>query len=179
MTRAALEAILMVVEEPVAEVVLAQVLERPRDEVSAALVALADEYDSDRRGFQLRSVAGGWRFYTRGDYAAYVERFVRDGQSARLSQAALETLAVVAYRQPVTRARIAAVRGVNVDAVVRTLLSRGLITEAGIERESGAILYATTDNFLERIGITSLDELPPLSEYLPDPDTMADDVIDG
>ena len=114
------------------------------------------------RGFELRAVAGGWRLYTRAECAPYVERFVRDGQPAKLSQAALETLAVVAYRQPTTRSRIAAVRGVNVDAVMRTLLTRGLVAETGVERESGAILYGTTDHFLERLGLASLDELPPL-----------------
>jgi segregation and condensation protein B len=168
-TRTALEAVLLVVDEPVAEVVLAQVVERPTDEVSQLLHELAAEYDAAGRGFELRSVSGGWRLYTRESCSAYVERFVRDGQQARLTQAALETLAVVAYRQPVSRSRIAGIRGVNVDAVVRTLVSRGLITEVGTERESGAILYGTTPYFLERLGLDTLDELPPLSDYLPDP----------
>jgi segregation and condensation protein B len=166
--KAALEAVLMVVEEPVEEGVLAQVLERPREEIAATLHELAAEYDEQGRGFELRGIAGGWRFYSRTDCAPYVERFIRDGQPTKLSQAALETLAVVAYRQPTTRSRVAGVRGVNVDAVIRTLLTRGLIAELGIERETGAILYGTTDHFLERLGLTSAEELPPLAEYLPD-----------
>ncbi|HVY11375.1 MAG TPA: SMC-Scp complex subunit ScpB [Mycobacteriales bacterium] len=177
--RAALEAILMVVEEPVDVGLLAQVLECPREEVDATLHALAAEYDDAGRGFQLRAIAGGWRFYTRPELAPYVERFVRDGQPAKLSQAALETLAVVAYRQPTTRSRIAAVRGVNVDAVIRTLLTRGLIAETGIERETGAILYGTTEHFLERLGLASTEELPPLAEYLPDHTALDDDASVG
>ena len=167
--RTALEAVLLVVDEPVAEVVLAQVLERPTEEVAQLLRNLAAEYDEQGRGFELRNVSGGWRLYTRESCSAYVERFVRDGQQARLTQAALETLAVVAYRQPVSRSRIAGIRGVNVDAVMRTLVTRGLITEVGSERESGAILYGTTPYFLERLGLDTVDELPPLSDYLPDP----------
>lgn len=177
--RAALEAVLLVVEEPVEEGLLAQVLERPREEVASVLRELAEEYDAAGRGFELRSVAGGWRLYTRAECAPYVERFVRDGQPAKLSQAALETLAVVAYRQPTTRSRIAAVRGVNVDAVIRTLLTRGLVAEVGIERETGAILYATTEHFLERLGLASVDDLPPLSEYLPDHTALDDDAAVG
>lgn len=173
--RTALEAVLLVVDEPVDEVTLAQVFERPRDEIAGTLQALAAEYDADQRGFELRAVAGGWRLYTRASCAPYVERFVRDGQTAKLSQAALETLAVVAYRQPTTRSRVAAVRGVNVDAVMRTLVTRGLVAEVGIERESGAILYSTTDHFLDRLGIASLDELPELSDYLPDHSVLDDD----
>jgi segregation and condensation protein B len=177
--RAALEAILLVVEEPVDEGVLAQVLERPREEVAETLVELAAEYDADGRGFELRGIAGGWRLYTRSDCAPYVERFVRDGQPAKLSQAALETLAVIAYRQPTTRSRIAAVRGVNVDAVIRTLLTRGLIAETGIERETGAILYGTTEHFLQRLGLVSTEDLPPLADYLPDHTALDDDAAAG
>src|SRR5215469_8492866 len=165
---ACLEAILLVVDEPVAEVVLAQVLERPRDEVSRALAGLASSYDEQRRGYDLRQVAGGWRFYTREECAPVVERFVRDGQEVRLTQAALETLAVVAYRQPVSRSRVSAVRGVNCDAVMRTLTLRGLVEEAGTEHETGAILFQTTGHFLERLGLASLDELPELAPFLPD-----------
>ncbi|MBV9869220.1 MAG: SMC-Scp complex subunit ScpB [Frankiaceae bacterium] len=175
--RTALEAVLLVVEEPVAEVTLAQVVERPREEVAQTLRDLAAEYDAAERGFELREVAGGWRLYTRAACAPYVERFVRDGQSAKLSQAALETLAVVAYRQPTTRSRIAAVRGVNVDAVMRTLVTRGLVAEVGIERDSGAILYATTDHFLDRLGIASIDELPEIKDYLPDLSVLDDDAL--
>jgi segregation and condensation protein B len=143
------------------------------------LRSLAADYDEAGRGFELRSVAGGWRLYTRADCAPYVERFVRDGQPAKLSQAALETLAVVAYRQPTTRSRIAAVRGVNVDAVIRTLLTRGLIAEVGIERETGAIRYATTEHFLERLGLDTVEELPPLAEFLPDHTAFDDDAALG
>lgn len=166
--RACLEAILLVVDEPVAEVVIAQVLERPREEVAAALHELASSYTADARGFDLREVAGGWRFYTREECAPVVERFVRDGQEVRLTQAALETLAVVAYRQPVSRARVSAVRGVNCDGVMRTLGLRGLVEEAGTEHETGAILYRTTGYFLERLGLAGLEELPELAPFLPD-----------
>jgi segregation and condensation protein B len=177
--RAALEAVLIVVDEPVDEGMLAQVVERPREEVAAVLRELAAEYTASGRGFELRQVAGGWRFYTHASCAPYVERFVREGQSAKISQAALETLAVVAYRQPTTRSRIAAVRGVNVDAVMRTLVTRGLIAEVGIERESGSILYATTDHFLDRLGLASLEELPEISDYLPDHSVLDDDAAVG
>jgi segregation and condensation protein B len=169
---AALEAILMVVDEPVSQVLLAQVTERPTDEVVAALSALAKEYDDAGRGFELRQVAGGWRFYTRAACAPYVERFVFDGQQARLTHAALETLAVVAYRQPVSRARVSAVRGVNVDGVIRTLVARGLIEEASHDGESGSILYRTTSYFLERLGLRGVDELPELAPFLPELDTL-------
>lgn len=173
--RAALEAVLLVTDEPVAERVLAQVLERPTDQVAAALRELAGEYAGQGRGFELRQAAGGWRLYTRADCAPYVERFVLDGQQARLTQAALETLAVVAYRQPVSRGRVAAIRGVNSDAVVRTLLTRGLIEEAGSDPDSQAILYRTTPYFLERLGLDSVAELPPLAPLLPG----AEDLEDG
>ena len=164
----ALEAILMVVDEPVSEILLAQVVERPTEEVAAALRELSEDYAAAGRGFELRQVAGGWRYYTAASCAAYVERFVLDGQQARLTQAALETLAVVAYRQPVSRARVSAVRGVNVDGVMRTLVARGLVAEAGNDGESGSILYRTTPHFLERLGLRDLDELPELAPFLPD-----------
>lgn len=170
--RQALEAVLMVVDEPASEVTLAQVLERPTDDVTAALQELAAEYDVQQRGFDLRRVAGGWRFYTRAECAPVVERFVLDGQHARLTQAALETLAVVAYRQPVSRARVSAVRGVNVDGVMRTLVSRGLVEEAGPDTESGATLYRTTSYFLERLGLDGLQELPELAPFLPEGDAL-------
>jgi segregation and condensation protein B len=166
--RAGLEAILLVVDEPVPEVTLAQILERPRDEVAATLRELAEEYTAQARGFDLREIAGGWRFYTRDVCAPLVERFVRDGQQARLTQAALETLAVIAYRQPVSRARVSAIRGVNSDGVIRTLTMRGLIEEAGQDPEHQAMLYRTTTYFLERLGLNSVDELPELAPYLPD-----------
>jgi segregation and condensation protein B len=166
--RQALEAVLLVVDEPVSDQVLAQVVDRPQDQVVAVLTELADEYTEDRRGFDLRQVAGGWRLYSRAECAEVVERFLLDGQRARLTQAALETLAVVAYRQPVSRGRVSAIRGVNVDGVMRTLVSRGLVEEAGQDADSGAVLYRTTTYFLERLGIDSLTELPPLAPYLPD-----------
>jgi segregation and condensation protein B len=166
--RASLEAILLVADEPVAENVIAQVVERPTGEVAAALRDLAAAYTADGRGFDLREVAGGWRFYTRVECAGVVERFVRDGQEVRLTQAALETLAVVAYRQPVSRARISAVRGVNCDGVMRTLVLRGLVEESGSDPETGAILFQTTGYFLERLGLASLADLPELAPFLPD-----------
>ncbi|REE99801.1 segregation and condensation protein B [Thermomonospora umbrina] len=174
--RASIEAILLVVDEPVAEVTLAQILERPRREVADALRALAAEYTAQGRGFDLREIAGGWRFYTRESCAPVVERFVTDGQQARLTSAALETLAVVAYRQPVSRARVSAIRGVNSDGVIRTLTLRGLIEEAGQDPESQAHLYRTTGYFLERLGLRDLDELPDLAPYLPD--DLPDDIIE-
>jgi segregation and condensation protein B len=176
--RASLEAILLVVDEPVPEIVIAQVLERPRGEITAALRDLAASYDAEERGFDLREVAGGWRFYTRAECAPVVERFVRDGQEVRLTQAALETLAVVAYRQPVNRARVSAVRGVNCDSVLRTLTLRGLVEEAGTETETGAILYRTTGYFLERLGLASLEELPDLAPFLPEHVEDVEDAVD-
>ncbi len=174
--RAAIEAVLLVVDTPVDPTMLAQVCERPRGEVEACLEELAAEYAQEGRGIALREVAGGWRFYTREECATVVERFVRDGQQARLTQAALETLAVVAYRQPVSRSRVSAVRGVNVDGVMRTLLSRGLVEEAGTEHESGAILYRTTNLFLERLGLNDLSELPELAPLLPELSSLEGDV---
>jgi segregation and condensation protein B len=166
--RASLEAIMLVADEPVSEMVIAQVLERPRAEVAGALRELAASYTAEQRGFDLREVAGGWRLYTREECAPVVERFVSDGQEVRLTQAALETLAVVAYRQPVSRARVSAVRGVNCDGVIRTLVLRGLVEETGTDPETGAILFATTGYFLERLGLPSLDALPELAPFLPD-----------
>lgn len=171
-----LEAILMIVDEPVGEIMLAQILDRTAEEITATLERLAAEYTEQARGFDLRRQAGGWRFYTRDEYAAYVERFVLDGQQARLTKAALETLAVVAYKQPVTRARISGIRGVNCDGVIRTLLSRGLVEECGAEPDSGAHLYRTTVLFLEKLGINSIAELPPLAPFLPDD---LDDLTEG
>ena len=176
--RPSLEAILLVADEPVPVVVLAQVLERPRNEVTAELQSLATEYKTDGRGFDLREIAGGWRFYTREDCAPLVERFVSDGQEVRLTQAALETLAVVAYRQPVSRARVSAVRGVNCDSVMRTLVLRGLVEETGTDAETGAILYRTTGYFLERLGLASLAELPDLAPFLPEHVEDVEDAVD-
>jgi segregation and condensation protein B len=166
--RASLEAILLVADEPIPVVMLAQVLERPRNDVAAELRELAASYVTEDRGFELREIAGGWRFYTREDCAPLVERFVSDGQEVRLTQAALETLAVVAYRQPVSRARVSAVRGVNCDGVMRTLVLRGLTEETGTDPETGAILFRTTSYFLERLGLASLEDLPDLAPFLPE-----------
>lgn len=174
--RPSLEAILMVADQPLDRMVLASAVGYPVNEVEDALSSLAAEYTEQGRGFELRNVAGGWRFYTREEYAAVVEGFVLEGQQARLTQAALETLAVVAYQQPVSRARVSAVRGVNVDGVMRTLLTRGLVEEAGQDADTGANLYRTTGYFLERIGVTSIDELPDLAPYLPDMADMEDDL---
>jgi segregation and condensation protein B len=166
--RMSLEAVLLVADEPVSEDVLAEVTTRPTAEVVVVLRALADSYTAEERGFDLREVAGGWRLYTRDDCAAVVERFVSDGQEIRLTQAALETLAVVAYRQPVSRARVSAVRGVNCDGVIRTLVLRGLVEESGSDPETGAILFQTTGYFLERLGLARLSDLPDLAPFLPD-----------
>ena len=171
-----IEAILMVVDEPVTEIVLAQVLEKSVDEIDAALATLSTSYDE--RGFSLRKINGGWRFYSNPEYVSVVEKFVLDGQQTRLTQAALETLSVVAYRQPVSRARVSAIRGVNVEAVMKTLITRGLVEESGIEHETGAILYSTTSYFLERLGLNSLEDLPALAPYLPNLDGL-DDILDS
>ncbi|MEU0398660.1 SMC-Scp complex subunit ScpB [Streptomyces sp. NPDC006197] len=175
----ALEAVLMVVDEPATEAHLAKVLERTPSEVADALHELAEEYTAQGRGFELRRVAGGWRYYTRAAFAPAVEAFVLEGQQARLTQAALETLAVVAYRQPVSRSRVSAVRGVNCDGVMRTLLQRGLVEEAGAEPETGAILYRTTNYFLERMGLRGLDELPELAPFLPEAEAVEADSLEG
>jgi segregation and condensation protein B len=177
--RSALEAVLMVVDEPVTEVALASALELPVEDVQGHLHALEEEYAAAQRGFTLRSVAGGWRVYSRSDFAPVVEKFVLDGQQAKLTQASLETLAVIAYRQPVSRARVSAVRGVNVDGVVRTLTSRGLIEEVEDLGESGAMLYRTTPYFLQRMGLSSLDDLPALAPYLPDADVIDELIEEG
>jgi segregation and condensation protein B len=171
-----IEAILMVVDEPVTELTLASVLTVTIDAVVSALDNLSASYEG--RGFELRAVAGGWRFYSHPDCAPAVEKFVLDGQQNRLTQAALETLAVIAYRQPVSRARVSAIRGVNVEAVMKTLINRGLVEEFGLEPETGAILYKTTSYFLERLGVNSLDDLPALAPYLPDLDRL-DEVLDS
>jgi len=176
--RSAIEAVLMVVDQPITEMALASALEVPVDDVRGHLEALEEEYAAQQRGFTLRSVAGGWRVYSRSDYAPVVEKFLLDGQQAKLTQASLETLAVIAYRQPVTRARVSAIRGVNVDGVVRTLLARGLIVEVGNDPETGGGLFRTTQLFLEKMGMHSLDELPSLAPLLPDLDGL-DGISDG
>ncbi|MDI3194873.1 SMC-Scp complex subunit ScpB [Pseudarthrobacter sp. AL07] len=183
--RAALEAVLMVLDQPATAIELAAGLNLAVAVVDELLAELQREYSgytvkapdmddasdfgfsTSPRGFELRNIAGGWRIYSRADFAEIVGRFVLEGQTARLTQAALETLAVIAYRQPVSRARVSAIRGVNVDSVVRTLTQRGLIEDSGHDPESGAILYRTTSYFLERMGIGSAAELPQLSPHLP------------
>lgn len=175
---AALEAVLMVLDTPAPATALAAAVQRPVAEVEEMLGDLAADYAGERggraRGFALREVAGGWRIYSAPAFAAVVGAFVLDGQTARLTQAALETLAVIAYRQPVSRGRIAAVRGVGVDGVVRTLLARGLVEEAGHDPESGSVLFRTTAYFLERFGLSTLDDLPPLAPYLPEVADLAE-----
>ncbi|WAB81473.1 SMC-Scp complex subunit ScpB [Microcella daejeonensis] len=176
----ALEAVLMVVDEPQSLVGLASALGRPVPEVRAALTALVADYDGEnggpRRGFELREVGGGWRIYVRAELDDLVRDFVHTQSPAKLSQAALETLAVIAYKQPISRGAIASIRAVNVDSVVRTLLGRGLITEAFTDSETGAIHYATTELLLTQLGINSLDELPKISPLLDDGSQGFDDV---
>jgi segregation and condensation protein B len=168
MLRAAVEAVLFVSDAPVSPTALAAGLQRPVPEIEAALRDLARELASRGSGVELREIGEGVRLYTRPELAGPIESFLMDGQRVRLTQAALETLAVVAYRQPVTRARISAIRGVNVDGVVRTLIARGLITEVGSDPDTGGGLFRTTELFLEKMGLRSLDELPSLAPLLPD-----------
>jgi segregation and condensation protein B len=164
----ALEALLLLAAEPVTEFELAQAVGVPESVVAETLAELVAFYEETGRGFELRQVGGGWRYYTRKEYADLITRYVMEGQQSKLSQAALETLAVVAYTQPISRSRVSAVRGVNVDGVMRTLLARGLIEEVGHDHESGAVLFATTSYFLERMGLTTLEDLPPLAPQLPE-----------
>lgn len=166
----ALEAILMVVQTPVPVTDLASVLGTSEAEVDDALRTLAHDYETGprRRGFELREVGGGWRMYSGAEWADVVGQFVIRGQSGRLSAPALETLAVIAYQQPVTRAQVAQIRGVNVDGVVRTLMTRGLVEPVGEEPTSGAVLYGTSGYFLEAMGMVDLSDLPPMAPHLPD-----------
>ncbi|MBP2367374.1 SMC-Scp complex subunit ScpB [Pseudonocardia parietis] len=173
----ALEALLLVVDSPIDEPSLAGALNQTPSRIRQTLNRMSLAYTADRRGIDLRRVGEGWRFYTRDRYAPYVEKLLLDGQRARLTRAALETLAVVAYRQPVTRARVSAVRGVNCDGVLRTLFTRGLVEEAGTEEQTGGTLFRTTELFLERLGLSSVQELPPLAPLLPDIDAIDD--LDG
>ena len=169
-----LEALLLVVDTPVTAEALAAATQQPVYRVTARLQQIADELTERDSGIDLRKNSEGWRMYTRAKFAPYVEKLLLDGARSKLTRAALETLAVVAYRQPVTRARVSAVRGVNVDAVMRTLLARGLITEAGVDDDTGAVTFTTTDLFLERLGLTSLADLPDIAPLLPDVDTIED-----
>jgi segregation and condensation protein B len=177
--RGGLEALLFVTDSPLDEPSLAAALQSPLARVRAELAALAADYDQRRAGIVLRRVGEGWRLYTREEHAPVVERHLLEGQRSRLTQAALETLAVIAYRQPVTRARVSAIRGVGVDAVVRTLTARGLIREAGSDPDTGGGLYVTTPLFLERLGLTGLEELPELAPLLPDTRTLLDEHPDS
>lgn len=167
-----LEALLLILDQPLSVVALAAAVAAPVPEVRAAIETLVDDYDGKgsgrRRGFELREVGGGWRLYVREDHDELIADYIGGQAPSKLSQAALETLAVVAYKQPVTRGQIASIRAVNVDSVVRTLLARGLITELFTDAETGAINYGTTDALLTNLGINSLDELPPISELLDD-----------
>lgn len=169
-----LEALLLVVDSPVSAEALASATEQPVHRVTETLKGMATELAARDSGIDLRQTGGGWRMYTRARFAPYVERLLLDGARSKLTRAALETLAVVAYRQPVTRARVSAVRGVNVDAVIRTLVARGLITEAGTDPDSGATAFTTTELFLERLGLSSLTELPDIAALLPDVDVIDD-----
>jgi segregation and condensation protein B len=170
----ALEALLLVVDVPAGDEQLAVALDQPITRVSQALQRMSDELTARGSGIDLRRLGDGWRLVTRDRFAPYVEKLLLDGQRAKLTRAALETLAVIAYRQPVTRSRVAAVRGVNVDGVIRTLVARGLIGETGTDTETGGILYRTTELFLERLGLSSLEELPPIAPLLPEVDAIDD-----
>jgi segregation and condensation protein B len=170
--QAAIEAILMVAEVPLSLVHLATSLNTPVPDIRNAVLAVRDDFDGVNgtrpRGFEIREVGGGWRVFVREDYEWAVREFISNENPTKLSQAALETLDVIAYRQPIARGQIASIRGVNVDSVVRTLLSRGLITELFTDSETGAINYGTTPTFLETLGINALEDLPMISPYLPD-----------
>jgi segregation and condensation protein B len=169
----AIEAILMVADEPVEPGLLAQLLEISPVRVEELCAGLTAAYDDEDRGFVLVRVAGGYRFQSHSDLAAYVERFVLEGQSGRLSAAALETLAIVAYKQPVSRAQVAAIRGVNVDGVMRTLQHRGYVEEVARDPGPGqAVLYGTSRSFLEKLGLDSIDQLPPLGDFVPGAEIM-------
>jgi segregation and condensation protein B len=169
----AIEAVVLSAVEPVSAGLLAELLELPVERVEAACAELAEGYRAEGRGFVLVEVAGGWRYQTHPDMAGFVERFALEGVSSRLSSAALESLAIIAYRQPVSRGQIAALRGVNVDGVVRLLEQRGYITAVGHAPGPGQpVLYGTTAAFLEKLGLASLDQLPPVEDLLPGPDAM-------
>lgn len=176
--KSAIEAILMITDSPISLVALATALERPMNEIRVAVDELQADYsgveNNRARGFELREIGGGWRIYVRAEYDWAVKMFVANENPTRLSQAALETLSVIAYKQPISRGQVASIRAVNVDSVVRTLLSRGLITELYTDSETGAVNFGTTELFLQTLGINSLDELPPISPYLPGTDEVND-----
>ncbi len=192
--RRAIEAILLVAHEPVSPDLIAQLIERPLDEVIDSIERLGEEYRREGRGFEIGEVAGGYRFQTVDVVAPWVERFVLSEQRARLSGAALETLAIVAYKQPISRAQVASIRGVDPDGVLRSLAARGYIAEVGRDPGPGqAVMWGTTQTFLERLGLPSLDHLPPIAEFIPsadvvetletglrlDTDVISDPVVDG
>lgn len=169
----AIEAIVMVASEPVEPTLLAQLLELPLTKVESLCARLAEAYREAGHGFELVKVAGGYRYQSHGDMAPYVERFVLEGQSARLSGAALETLAIVAYKQPISRAQVSSIRGVDPDGVLRTLQARGYVDQIGRDPGPGqALLWGTTPTFLEKLGLSSLEQLPPLAEYVPGADVV-------
>jgi len=171
--RRAVEAVLMVAEAPVEVAILAQLLEVTPARVEELCERLAESYRQEKRGFVLARVAGGYRFQSHPDLAPYIERFVLEGQSSRLSSAALETLAIVAYKQPISRAQVASIRGVNADGVLRTLCQRGYVAEVGRDPGPGlAVLYGTTTLFLERLGLDKIEDLPPLGDFVPGPEVM-------
>jgi segregation and condensation protein B len=171
--RRAIEAILMVADSPIEPQLLAQITEVPVAQIDTICRELSAEYEASERGFVIARVAGGYRFQSHADMAPYVERFVLDGQSAKMSAAALETLAIVAYKQPISRAQIASIRGVNVDGVIRTLQTRGYVDEVGRDPGPGnAIMYGTTPAFLEKLGLDSVDQLPPLGAFVPGADVV-------
>jgi len=171
--RRALEAVIMVADQPIEASILAQLVERSPQQVEDLLAGLAASYEEDGRGFQLVRIAGGWRYQSHEDLSPYVERFVLSGQSARLSAAALETLAIVAYKQPISRAQVSAIRGVNVDGVMRTLQQRGYIAEVGKDPTPGnPSMFATTALFLEKLGLNDVDELPSLGDFIPGADVV-------
>lgn len=174
----ALEALLLMATEPMSESELAEAVQQPEAVVGEGLAELVDFYDRTGRGFELRRVGNGWRYYTRAEHAELITAWLVEGQRTTLSQAALETLAVVAYLQPISRGRVSAVRGVNVDGVMRTLATRDLIEEADRDPASGARLFVTTPHFLERMGLNSLDELPPLAPHLPDATALEAELAD-
>jgi segregation and condensation protein B len=172
-TKRAIEAVLMAAVEPIESQLLAQLTETPIDEIESLCAELHDEYERDGRGFTLVKVAGGYRYQTHADMAPYIERFVLDGQNARLSGPALETLAIIAYKQPVSRAQLSAIRGVNVESTIATLIQRGYVAEIGHDPGPGqAILYGTTTRFLEQVGLDSLQELPSLADFVPEPEVV-------
>ncbi len=174
----ALEALLMLATEPISAADLAEAVGEPVTAVEETLRELADFYTESGRGFELRRVGGGWRYYTREEHAELIAQWLLEGQRGTLSQAALETLAVVAYLQPISRGRVSSVRGVNVDGVMRTLSTRDLIEEVGRDPETGARLFATTSYFLERMGLSSLEELPPLAPHLPEASVLEAELAD-